>query len=202
MELNFRVLFSLWVSLNLPKVFDIVDHTILIRKFEMCSIKCINLAWFCSYLTNRMQFTSIIHDHQTDTKNICCGVSQSSLLGLLLFLLYANDLHNSPVLDPIMFSDDTSLFHEHKDLKTSFSVVNKELPKNTGWFEANKLSPNVGKTKYLLFHKPSRKGDLLLLLPRLLIKKHNVERVKSIKFFGRLLDENVSWKYHIKHIEY
>ena len=101
-----------------------------------------------------------------------------------------------------MFSDDTSLFHEHKDLKTSFSVVNKELPKNTGWFEANKLSPNVGKTKYLLFHKPSRKDDLLLLLPRLLIKKHNVERVKSIKFFGRLLDENVSWKYHIKHIEY
>ena len=201
MELNFRVLFSLWVSLNLPNVFDIVDHTILIWKLEMCSIKCINLAWFCSCLTNRMQFTSIIHDHQTDTKNICCGVSQSSILGLLLFLLYVNDLHNSPVLDP-MFSNDTSLFYEHKDLKTSFSVVNKELPKNTGLFEANKLSLNVWKTKYLLFHKPSRKDDLLLLLPRLLIKKHNVERVKSIKFCGLLLGQNVSWKDHIKHIEY
>ena len=62
-------------------------------------------------------------------------------------------------------------------------------------------SLNVGKTKYFVLHKPSRKGDLPLLLPRLLIKKHKFERVKSIKFLGVLLDENLSWKDHIKYIE-
>ena len=61
-------------------------------------------------------------------------------------------------------------------------------------------SLNVGKTKYILFHKPSRKDDLPLLLPRLLIKKDKVERVKSIKFLGVLLDENLSSKDHIKYI--
>ena len=35
----------------------------------------------------------------------------------------------------------------------------------------------------------------------MLIKKHKVERVESIKFLGVLLDENLSWKDHIKYIE-
>ena len=70
-----------------------------------------------------------------------------------------------------MFADDTNLLYEHKDLKTLFSLVNQELQKINEWFEANKLSLNAGKAKYSLFHKPSRKDDLPLLLPRLLIKK-------------------------------
>ena len=100
-----------------------------------------------------------------------------------------------------MFADDTNLFNEHKDLKTLFSLFNQELQKVNEWLEANKLFLNVGKTQYSLFHKPSRKADLPLLLPRLLIKKHKVERVKSIKFLGVLLDENLSWNDYIKHIE-
>ena len=67
--------------------------------------------------------------------------------------------------------------------------------------EANKLSLNVGKTKDSIFDKPSRKDYLPLLLPRLLIKKHEVERVKSIKFLRVLLDEYIFWKDHIKYIE-
>ena len=90
-----------------------------------------------------------------------------------------------------------NLFYEHKYLKILFSLVNQELQKINEWFEVNKLSLDAGKTKYSIFHKPSRKDDL----PRFLIKKHKVERVKSIKFLGVLLDENLSWKDHIKYIE-
>ena len=100
------------IGLNVIKNY----HTILIRKLEMYGIKGINLAWFRSYLTNRIQYISITHDLETNTKNICCGVPQGSILGPLLFLLYVNDLHNSSALDP-MFADDTNLFYNHKDLK-------------------------------------------------------------------------------------
>ena len=100
-----------------------------------------------------------------------------------------------------MFADDTSLFCEHNDLKTLFSLVNQELQKINEWFEANKLSLNVEKTKYFLFHKPSRRDYLPVFLPKLLIKKHKVERVESIKFLDVLLDENLSWKDHVKYIE-
>ena len=144
----------------------------------MYGIKGIDLAWFRSYLANRVEYISITRDLETDTKNIFCGVPQGSILGPLLFLLYVNDFYNSTALDPIMFADDTNLFYEHNDLKTLFSLVNQELQKINEWFEANKLSLNVEKTKYSLFHKPSRRDDLPLLLPKLLIKKHKVERVE------------------------
>ena len=46
-----------------------------------------------------------------------------------------------------------------------------------------------------------KKDDLPLVLPRLLIKNHKIERVKSKKFLGVLLDEKLSRKDHIKYIE-
>ena len=57
----------------------------------MYGIKGINLAWFRSYLTKSIQYISIARDVETDTKNICCGVPQSSILGPLLFLLHINN---------------------------------------------------------------------------------------------------------------
>ena len=102
--------YTLGVFIDLSKAFDTVDHTILIKKLEMYGIKGINLVWFRSYQTNRIQYISITRGIETDTKNICCGVSQDSILGPLLFLLYVNDLHNLTALDPIMFADDTNLF--------------------------------------------------------------------------------------------
>ena len=49
-----------------------------------------------------------------------------------------------------MFADNTNLFYEHKGLKSLLSLVNQELQKINEWFEASKLSLNVGKTKYSL----------------------------------------------------
>jgi len=37
------------------------------------------------------------------------GILQSSILGLLLFLIYANDLHNATSYNPRLFADDTCL---------------------------------------------------------------------------------------------
>ena len=75
-----------------------------------------------------------------------------------------------------------------------FSLFNRDLHEINNWFEAKKLSLNVGKTIYSLVHKPSRKDGLSFLLPRLLIKTHKGKRVKSIKFVDVLLDLNSLFK--------
>ena len=54
------------------------------------------------------------------------------------------------------------------------------------------------KTKYSFFHKPSTKHDIPLMLPKLTISNHVIERQEFIKFLGVLLDENLNWKEHIK----
>ena len=79
--------------------------------------------------------------------------------------------------------------------------MNNELTNINEWFVANKLSLNVGKTKYCFFHKPSNKDNIPLQLPNLTTNNHKIKREESVKFLGVLLDENVSWKKHFKYIE-
>ena len=70
-------------------------------------------------------------------------------------------------LDPIMFADDTTLFHSNKNINSMFETVNKALVNITSWFHVNKLSLNANKTKYVLFHKPRKKIYIPLSLPLL-----------------------------------
>ena len=64
------------------------------------------------------------------------------------------------------------------------------------WFTANKLSLNVEQTKYSFFHKPCKKDDILLRLPKRIINNYEIQRKESIKLLGILLD--LTWKEHIK----
>ena len=79
--------------------------------------------------------------------------------------------------------------------------MNEKLACINRWFTSNKLSLNAKKTKYSCFHKPSKKDDIPLMLPKLTINSHVIERQKFIKFLGVLLGENLNWKKHIKHTE-
>ena len=146
--------------MDLSKASDTVDHVILIKKLDHYGVKGRNLLWFKSYLNNRRQF--ITYDNSnTSFATISCGVLQGSILGPLLFLLNINDLPNaSPVLDAMMYADDTNLFYSNNGIESLFSTVNMKLEQISEWFKANKLSLNIKNTNYTLFHKNSAKYDL------------------------------------------
>ena len=89
-----------------------------------------------------------------------------------------------------MFADD--LFFSHSDINVLLEKMNKELTNVSDWFNANKLSLNVKKTKYYFFHKSLKKGNILLRLPNLNINGLTVDRESSIKFLGLWIDENLT----------
>ena len=126
-----------------------VDHSILLTKLKLYGITDKNLAWFQSYLSNRKQCIEIGKNSKTDPKYVTCSVPQGFIIEPLLFLVHVNDLpKTSLLLDPIMFTDDTNFFFNHKGIKHLFKVVNNELVNIKGWFTANKLSLNVERTKH------------------------------------------------------
>ena len=97
-----------------------------------------------------------------------------------------------------MFADDANLLFNHKNIKHLFAVVNNELVNIKDWFTASKLSLNVEKVKYSFFLKPSKKEDIPLRLPKLIISNYEIQREKSFEFLGVLLKQYLTWKEYIK----
>ncbi len=56
------------------------------------------------------------------------------------------------ILDFHLFADDSNLFYKHKNLSTLVSDMNKELFNIHTWLCANKLSININKSNFILFH--------------------------------------------------
>ena len=52
-----------------------------------------------------------------------------------------------------------------------------------------------------MFHKCSLKDKMPLKLPELKIGNNIIEKATSIKFLGVMIDENISWRDHMKRVE-
>jgi len=80
-------------------------------------------------------------------------------------------------------------------LKTLANNIEDEMHKLKLWFDENKLSLNLNKTKFMIFSN-KRKEEVSLS-----INNVNIEKVSEIRFLGVTLDEKLTWKSHILHIK-
>jgi hypothetical protein len=92
------------------------------------------------------------------------SVFQGTILGPTLFLCFINDLPNATELLTILYADDTTGLDSDSDLPTLMHRIRLELTKMANWFQANKMSLNTSKTKYIIFHVPSKKKNAQISL--------------------------------------
>ena len=118
-----------------------------------------------------------------------------SVLGPLLFLLCISDLPKcSDKLTFHVFADDTNIHLSSNNINDMQSILNRELKHVTQWLYANRLSLNIDKTNYVLFHCPRKKMDHEI---NLLLDDKPIHQTNSVKYLGVLTDSNLSWKPHI-----
>ena len=185
------------IFMDLSKAFDTIDHKILIHKLQHYGIRGRALSWFINYLQDRQQYVSF-QSHESHKLNIKSGVPQGSILGPLLFIIYINDIVNSaPLLNFIVFADDTSISFSHKNIETLITQLNSELLKISRWFKSNKLSLNVSKTNYIYFKKTNVHEEININIEidgLLLIEK------QSLKCLGVTIDSHLTWQEHISNV--
>ena len=139
----------------------------------------------------------------SNINDINVGVPQGSYLGLLLFLVYINDLpcivENSKVST---YADDTSIYHSSKDIMQLNTALNEELWRLDKWLQGNKLSLNVLKTRSMLINTKQKKRYLTAsnqaLQPS--IHEEHIEFICNSKYLGVQIDENLTWKNQIKSV--
>ena len=192
------------IFIDLSKAFDTLDHQILLSKLKYYGADDTSLRWFSSYLSNRKQFVEI-DGTCSQKKVITTGVPQGSILGPLLFIIYMNDIQfASDVFSSILYADDTNLISpmsvfSSRDISITSDNINLELNKISDWMAVNKLSLNIGKTKFMIFHYPQKKLKPNEI-PVLKINNISIKKTKEFNFLGLTISETLQWNAHINKI--
>ena len=106
--------------MNLSKIFDTINHDLLLTKLKAYGFSKNALELMCSYLKNRKQSIIILVPH--------AGVPQGSTDGPLLFNLFINDLtlfFNESFLS--IYTDDNNRYSTGKDLDLIKKMLHKSF---------------------------------------------------------------------------
>ena len=90
-----------------------------------------------------------------------------------------------------------NIFFSHRNEDYLQNTLNVELDNVTNWCQANRLSINIKKSKFMIFKPRQKKQNLDISIT---LTSHAIERVKDIVFLGVILDENLTWKPQIAHV--
>ena len=122
------------VYLDYKKAFDSVPHERLLVKLHAYGIRGNLLLWIRSFLTKRKQRV-VINGKSSNLAPVISGIPQGSVLGLILFLIYVNDLPEVARSKLKLFADDTKLYKSIKDVVDK-EILQTDLNSLMGWSKA------------------------------------------------------------------
>ena len=191
--------FTCGIFIDLEKAFDTVSHDILLGKLNHYGVRGISNDRFRSYLSDRTQLV-FINGFNSDYNTVKYGVPQDSVLGLLLFLIFINDLNiaikNSKTFH---FADDTCLLNIKDSIKKKNKVVNKDLKFLIQCLHANKISRNLAKTEVIIFRRKKKQLDFDLNLK---IRGKKLQASSYVKYLDIYLDEYFEWSLLVNHFSH
>ena len=181
--------------LDLRKAFDSLDHKILLQRLSKLGVHGIEIAWFISYLSDRVQ--RVKHNGAySEWGTVGGGIPQGSALGPLLFLVYMNDMpsqvHNGKLLQ---YADDTALICTGGDYCEVHNHVTTDLQHISNWITSSKMQLNIAKSSVMWFKPKSSNHNIHI--PPVYINNTPLQRVTTQKYLGVIFDDKLQWISHV-----
>ena len=125
--------------LDYLKAFDLVDHTILVQKFESLGIDKVLLRWLCGFLSDRQQRVKL-GQSVSDWLMLKGAMPQGSYFGPLSFIVFIMYMPHPLEVKSVKYADDTTLSELIK--KNRASMLQETADEVLSWFEVNKMKIN------------------------------------------------------------
>lgn len=181
--------------MDLAKAFDLIDHSILLRKLSTLPISPCLIILLKSYLTNRKQ-TVCVYGEKSDAISPLSSVPQGSILSPLLFALFINDLPPLLSAEILLFADDLKLFLKICSLEDA-QRLQKDIDTISNWCTINNLKLNINKCYIMSF---SRRRETNLEYFNYNINGSPLMRINSIRDLGVVFNSKLSFENHVHNI--
>ena len=179
------------IALDLSKAFDTVRHLTLLEKCSNLPIGNGVHNWLVSYLDGRehcTKFNGLVSNRQP----INSSVVQGSGIGPMAYVINASDYRpRYRETRVIMYADDCYLVITSANSKR----VRDEIDHVAIWAEANNFKLNKAKTQELIVRKRGCQHA-----PEIPKPLEDVTRVDTLKVLGVLLQGDLSFREHVKHV--
>ena len=142
----------------------------------------------------------VLNGQHSSWTNIEAWVPQGSILGLLFFLIYINDLSDGLTSNPKLFADDTSLFSVIHNINSTANDLNSDLMKISNWAFQWKMRFNPDPNKQaqeVIFSRKINKIDH----PPLYFNQNLVKSSSTHKHLGMVLDTRLDFNLHLKNVQ-
>jgi len=148
------------------------------------------LAWIKSFLSNRSQ-QFLVKGVKFSPVPVTSGVSQGSVLGLLLFLVYINDMPARVKSTTTLFADDNLLYRKIR-CPADTQALQEDITALQVWEQTWKMEFNPSKCEVL---RITRKKNLFQATYS--IHGHQLANVKTGKYLDVTFASDLSWKAHV-----
>ena len=175
------------------KAFDLIDHSILVRKLCALSIPPSIINWIIDFLSCRSQRIKLTEGCVSEWSTVPSSVPQGTKLGPWLFLIMINDLaiNNASIWK---YVDDTTASEViRKGQVSNAQTIADEVAE---WSNRNRVKLNIDKCKELriLF------ASISCEFPPVAIGGEHIKVVSDAKLLGLTISSDLTWNAHITEV--
>ncbi|XP_071948970.1 uncharacterized protein [Antedon mediterranea] len=175
-------------AIDFTKAFDLVDHSILIKKLIDIGVRSSIIPTICSFLTDRTMNTKYTGCTSTSSK-ITCGVQQGTKLGPVLFLVLINDAcvgscRRWKYVDDLTLGEVVS--------KGARPTMQEMLNDVNDWCRKNNMIPKPSKC-HIMTVNFLKDISVDAASPIFNLNGSNLDVVEHMRLLGVIIQSNLKW---------